>query len=148
MISSPEQISTRQEAKQMNLKTKTVFVIDDSELFQFYIKGYLKHFQAKVAGKVDIKVHQFLTGQDALTNLHLNPDLILLDYYLDSDEDGQSRNGDWVFEELSKKAPDASVVLLTQANEPEVIVKMMKLGLKHYVQKDVQHLDEIEAHLI
>lgn len=145
MIQSPDKISQKTKDQSMSIKTKTVFVIDDSELFQFYIKGYLKHFQAKAS--VGLTLHQFLSGQDALANLHLKPDLILLDYYLESDEDGQSRNGDWVFAQIKEKSPDTKVVLLSQANEPEVIVRMMKLGLEHYVQKDVQHLDELERHL-
>lgn len=139
-------------------KTLTIFIVDDSELFQFYLKGFLKnHFaQKSLKAKKDlqsvpqsdqIKVYQFLNGTEAIQNLWRNPDVVLLDFYLDADVDGQNRNGDWVYEQIKIASPDSRVIMLSSATDPDIIVRMVKLGLRDYVLKDLDHLQDLGQYL-
>ena len=133
---------------------KVIFTIDDSELFQYYLKGYLRNYLMKKAAALDAmgqptryRIFQFANGQEALKQLRRKPDLVLLDYYLEADEDGETRNGDWVFSELKHYSPNTEIVLLTSASEPEVMVRMVKLGMRHYVLKDLNHMQELNQYL-
>jgi DNA-binding NarL/FixJ family response regulator len=139
-------------------QTVTIFIVDDSELFQYYLKGYLKNHLSQKAKRgittglplkpdSKVRVFQFLNGSDAVKNFWRKPDVLILDYYLDADVDGQNRNGDWVFEQFKTNSPQTKIVMVSEATDPQVIVKMIKLGLEHFVIKDLNHLTELGQYL-
>lgn len=128
-----------------------IFIIEDSELFRYYLKAFLRnHLERVSAGVAEPKhynIYLFSNGADALAELWRNPDLIILDYYLDADVDGMPRNGDWVYTQLRENGCMAKVVVLSQATDPEVMVELVKLGVRDYLIKDLNHMQELGRYL-
>lgn len=68
--------------QEVGKKKLMVFLVDDDQL---YLKA-ISHQLNSIFGK-SIEVFSFKNGEECLTSLHLNPDLVLVDHYLnDSDQ--------------------------------------------------------------
>ena len=99
-------------------------------------KGIVDLLQAKLNSPEDHAVCVY-SANDALSWLNKHsPDLMLLDYGL------PDMNGDEFINELRKRKQDVPPFLVAtgQGNE-EVAVKMMKLGAKDYVIKDLNLME-------
>ncbi|MCD6354620.1 MAG: response regulator [Prolixibacteraceae bacterium] len=106
-----------------NTRNPLIFIIEDSVVFKNLIVGYL---QSKKLGNIKT----FSSGEECLKELHLNPDLIVLDY---------SFAGISGFEFMLKVKgdhPDIDFVFLSAQNDVEVAVKIMKLGAADYIVKN------------
>src|SRR5664280_2384979 len=63
--------------KQMNNEDKIkLFLVDDDVLF-------LKSLEIEFLDHADFEIETFVTGELCLENLSRNPDVVILDYYLD-----------------------------------------------------------------
>lgn len=74
---------------------KKIFIVDDDEMMAEALSDYLTR-------KVQHSVLIFNTGEDCLLHLDKNPDVIVLDYFLNS-MDKNAANGLQILEELRKK---------------------------------------------
>lgn len=91
--------------KQSELK---VFLVDDDQIFRFLCKKMLQKFVDKS------QIYEFVNGKDALDNIAINPDIILLDINMPV-LDG------WQFlEELTKKTPnpDIKICIISSSIDP------------------------------
>ena len=68
-----------------NKKKSLIFLVDDDQLF-------LKTLEADFKNNTEISVRTFATGELCLENISEDPDVIVLDYYLNG-VDEKARNG-------------------------------------------------------
>jgi len=104
-------------------KKECVLAIDDEEGFLGMLKAALECY--------GFKVHTAASPTEAIKLYQEHRDdiaMVLLDYLL------PEMSGDRVFEELQRLNPDVRVVLLTGCEE-SVADKMLKRGLRGYLQK-------------
>jgi two-component system, NtrC family, response regulator AtoC len=109
---------------------KLIFIVDDEKP----ISKLLTHW---VRDKWNYKVEIFENGDDVLKNLHLNPDLILLDIML-PDIDGIE-----VLKRIKNFNLNLPVIMLSAQGSIEVAVEALRLGAFDYFPKpiDVQRLE-------
>ncbi len=110
-----------------NSKTITIFLVDDDAL-------YLKTLELEIGQNTDYIIKTFSTGELCIENLSLKPNIIILDYHLNS-IDKNAING---LETLDKiKAIDAHipVVMLSSQDKIEVAVSCMQHMATDYVVK-------------
>ena len=110
-----------------NSKTITIFLVDDDAL-------YLKTLELEIGQNTDYIIKTFSTGELCIENLSLKPNIIILDYHLNS-IDKNAING---LETLDKiKAIDAHipVVMLSSQDTIEVAVSCMQHMATDYVVK-------------
>lgn len=75
-----------------------------------------------------------------LDNFNVNPDILLLDINM------PVRNGFETMEWLVKEKPDIKVLALSMDDDEETIIKMLRLGSRGYLLKDI-HPDMLEQAL-
>ncbi len=89
------------------------------------------------------KFFSFKSGEECLENLHLKPNLIILDYGL------PGLNGYETFLELKKRAPEVRIVVLTSNDDVEVATRFLKDGADDYILKEgageAQIIEKIET---
>jgi two-component system, NtrC family, response regulator AtoC len=109
---------------------KLIFIVDDEKP----ISKLLTHW---VRDKWNYKVEVFESGEDILSNLILNPDLILLDIML-PDIDGIE-----VLKKIKNHNQNLPVIMLSAQGSIEVAVEALRLGAFDYFPKpiDVQRLE-------
>ncbi len=88
------------------------------------------------------EVKSYFSGEDCISNLNLDPDIIVLDYYMGSHEDNSLSGLDTLkkIRESGKKTP---VVILSREKSKDTIAEFLKYGAKKYVVKDDYFIDTL-----
>ena len=100
-----------------------LFVIEDDPMYQRMVKYILEL-------NPDHEVHVFATGEECIQHLHLNPDIISLDYTL-SDITGTE-----VLKKVKNYNEEISVIILSSQQDVSTAVQLLKEGAYDYITKD------------
>ncbi len=120
-------------------KTKKIFIIDDDPTHNDMLKAYLLE-------KFNVEVLAFTNGEDALRNLHLKPEFLILDYYLDRNNNN-ALNGIDILKRIKNTNPDCYVLMLSGQDKIEVAVDTMKYGAFDYIVKNPTGFIRVENSL-
>lgn len=129
----------KSEADKKSIKLK-LFIVDDNEAFARLTENHLMH-RDKLS-KFDFEILKFTNGEECIHNLRLNPDLILLDYYM-GDGTVKEQNGDEIFKRIIEINQNQKVVMLSGLEESAMVKNLIKMGLKNYIIKDEEMFDNL-----
>lgn len=104
-------------------KNPLIFIIDDSTVYRDLIVGFLKTNKLS-----NLKVYS--SGAECMKDLHLHPDLIILDYV------STGINGLEFMAKVRIDHPEIEFIFLSGQNDVEVAVQIMKLGAADYIVKN------------
>ena len=85
----------------------------------------------------DHEVHVFSTGNECIAQLHLEPDLISLDYNL------PDIKGEELLTEIKNYNPEAIVIILSGQQDISTAVRLLKDGAYDYITKDEETKDRL-----
>lgn len=105
-----------------------VFLVDDDPF-------YRKQLEAVFSNESEFKVRSYASSNDCLANIDKNPDLILLDYNLDS-VDNSAPNGLTTLRKIKSALPNTHVIMLSAQDKMDVAVNCMKNGASDYITKN------------
>lgn len=101
----------------------TIFIIEDDA-------WYGEILQYHLSLNPDYVVTRFEKAKDALSKLHLNPDLITIDYSL-PDMDGNE-----LLKKIKTAKPEVPVIVISGQEDISTAVQMLKAGASDYIVKD------------
>src|SRR5579883_936688 len=110
-----------------NEKQIMLFIVDDDALF-------LKSLEIEFLQNADFDVKTFSTGELCLESLKLNPDIIILDYYLNGIDD-TAMNGLETLIKIKATHARIPVIILSSQDKIEVAVNCMHHDAFDYVVK-------------
>ncbi len=116
---------------------KLVFVVDDDSL---YTKGVSEYLRKEIP---DLQIKAFSTGEACLHALHLNPSVIILDYYLNSEFEF-AWNGLQMLKKILTTQPWLKVIIVSCQHEMEIALNCMKEGAADYIIKNENALPSIK----
>ncbi|MBL4716154.1 MAG: hypothetical protein COC01_01285 [Bacteroidetes bacterium] len=105
----------------------SIFLVDDS-------KAYLTMLKVGLSDNPNYYIKSFTNGEDCLRNLHVNPDIVVLDYNL-SGSKSNAMDGLEVLKMIKKYHSDIKVIMITGSEEIEVAVDTFRHGAYDYVIK-------------
>jgi len=108
-------------------KKVLVFLVDDDALF-------LKSLEIDFLQHADLTIETFPTGERCLGSLSKNPDVIILDYYLDG-IDKTAMNGIETLDKIKAFNPEIPVVMLSSQDKIDVAINCMHHKAFDYVVK-------------
>jgi DNA-binding NtrC family response regulator len=111
----------------MNEKKILLFLVDDDALF-------LKSLEIEFAETTESAIKTFATGELCLDNISQNPDVIILDYHLNS-VDKNAINGLETLDKIKTINPLLPVIMLSSQDKIEVAVNCMKHQAYDYIVK-------------
>lgn len=114
---------------------KKIFLIDDDEMLTESLSDFLTR-------QIPHHVRVFATGEEAVKQLFEAPDVIILDYYLDT-KDKSAANGMEILREIRKKLPNTPVIMLSSQEKYAVAAKTLQQGAVQYVIKDDSAFERI-----
>ena len=100
-----------------------IFIVEDSVVYKDLIVGYIK-------SKKYQNIKTFKNGEECLKEMHLQPDLIILDYSF------EGISGLELMKEVQREHPQIDFIFLSGQNDVEIAVKIMKLGAADYIVKN------------
>ena len=110
-----------------NDKKIKLFLVDDDALF-------LKSLEIEFLRHADFTIDTFETGELCLANLSHDPDIIILDYLLDS-IDKNAMNGIETLDKIKAFNADIPVVMLSAQDKIDVAINCMHHRAFDYVVK-------------
>jgi DNA-binding NtrC family response regulator len=111
----------------INDKKILLFLVDDDALF-------LKSLEIEFGDNTESVIQTYATGELCLENLSQNPDVVILDYHLDS-VDKNAINGLETLDRIKKANQGIPVVMLSSQDKIEVAVNCMKHQAYDYIVK-------------
>ena len=111
----------------MNNEKIKLFLVDDDAVF-------LKMLEIDFLQRADFTIETFATGELCMLNLSHDPDVIILDYYLDGIEKN-AMNGIETLDKIKAYNPDIPVVILSSQDKIAVAVNCMHHRAFDYVVK-------------
>jgi DNA-binding NtrC family response regulator len=109
-----------------------IFIVEDDKFYA----GVIRH---SLESKNYMNVKIFPSGEECIKNLHLKPDIVLLDYRLGDDK----MDGLDVLKAINKSGVETQVVFLTAVDKLEVATNTIKAGAYDYVVKSEAAIERI-----
>lgn len=104
-----------------------IFLVDDEPIQNEMLKDYIAE-----RFLYDIKI--FDNGEEALANMNLQPEIIVLDYHLSAHKPG-AQNGVEILKKIKEGYPETQVIMLSGQDTLQVAVDSMKYGAYDYIVK-------------
>lgn len=104
-----------------------LFLVDDDTVF-------LKLLELEFLEHADFEIETYVTGEKCMENLSHNPDVIILDYFLDG-IDKTAMDGIVTLDKIKAFNPDIPVVMLSAQDKIEVAIDCMHHRAFDYVVK-------------
>ncbi|MEI7895659.1 MAG: response regulator [bacterium] len=122
----------------MELETpKKIFIVDDDTMLTDALTDFLTR-------KTPHQIHVFNTGEECLSHLAEKPDLIILDYYLNSVQK-DAANGMEILQVIKKHYPGLHVIMLSSQERYAIALQTIQKGAEQYVVKDGEAFGKIAA---
>src|SRR5690606_1960996 len=86
-------------------KPKKIFIVDDDPMLTEALRDYLTRM-------VKHDIHCYATGEECLKELEQNPDVIILDYHLDTVQK-DAANGMKILQTVKKNYPQIEIIMLS-----------------------------------
>ncbi|MCD4683534.1 MAG: response regulator [Bacteroidales bacterium] len=110
------------------MSQKKIFIVDDNEMFAEMLKD-------RLTNNPSYRISVFNTGEECIKNLYLNPDLIILDYFL-NDVFKEAANGLEILGEIKRHNDQIHVIMLSSQEKYTVAAQTISKGAEQYVVKD------------
>ena len=114
----------------------TVVLVDDDFIFLEMLKETLIDNQ-------DFNLVTFQSGEECVNNLHLKPGVIVLDYFLNS-ENPDAKNGLEILKEIHEIMPEAKVIILSGQEDGNIVYDFVRENATNYVVKDDNAFENIK----
>ena len=114
-----------------------IFIIDDDRAMSEMINDFL---QTKYN---DPEIFLFATGEAALAELFRKPEVIILDYHLDT-QDPKAMNGIEILKRIKELLVNVPVLFLSSQDSPEIAADTIKYGAYDYIVKNETAFQRLE----
>jgi len=116
----------------MNKKDFKVFILEDDE-------WYNKLLVHSISLNPDYEVKNFFNAADFFKNIGERPDVVTIDYRL------PDSNGDAVLEKIKALSPDTEVIVISEQDNIETALALLKKGAYDYLVKEKNIRDRLLA---
>jgi len=92
----------------------SVFLVEDNTVYAKSLQGFLlTHFP-------DMKIKLFPVGETCLMKMHLNPNVVIMDYFLNS-KYGEAQNGLEIIKRIKEQNSQTNIVVLSAQDNYTVV---------------------------
>ena len=114
-----------------------VFIVDDDPVMRQMIRDFLK------SRYPDAEIFDYSTGESAMAELYRKPEVVILDYHLDSVEQS-AMDGIEVLQHIKELLPNVPVIFISGNDNPEVAANTIKYGAYDYITKNESTFQRLE----
>ena len=107
----------------ISMEPYKIFIVEDDPWYGEILEYHLSL-------NPDYVITRFNTGKQCMANMHLQPDLVTIDFSL------PDFTGDMLFQKIRQVNNEVPVIVISGQEEISVAVKMLKMGASDYLVKD------------
>lgn len=124
--------------KQKPAKSGIIFIVEDNPVYAKSLETFLK---LRIPLIKEIKV--FPAGEICLMSLTSNPDVIIIDHFLNS-KYHDAETGLEIIKQIRSEKPETNIIAHSSQTDIDVAVKAIKQYQCNYVKKDNEAFKKIE----
>lgn len=113
-----------------------ILLVDDDFIF-------LEMLKESLVDNSDYNIVAFQSGEECLNHMHLNPDVIVLDYYLNS-ENQDAKNGLDILKEIHAIDAQSKVIILSGQEDGNLVYDFVRENATNYVVKDDNAFENVK----
>jgi DNA-binding NtrC family response regulator len=117
------------------IKPIRIFIVEDDPMYARLMQRALE--QQKY------EVHVFTTGEEMISTWEEDPDIILLDYYIEPSQ-GVYMNGEKILRFIRRISKSLPVISLTATPDISRATEMLKLGAVDFIVKDTEGIKNLQ----
>lgn len=115
----------------------SAFIVEDNNLYTYFLNEALKE-------EGEFNITTFDSTDQCLKSLDQQPDIVVLDYYLENGMTGLE-----AFKRIREKHPKLPVVILSGQDDVQVAADLMEAGVYEYIEKkDKDVVDKLKKTLL
>ncbi|MDR0714809.1 MAG: response regulator [Bacteroidales bacterium] len=114
------------------MKDKLIFFVDDEPMFINLLEYTFKC-------KAGCTIKTFGNGEDCVRHLDMNPDLAVIDYFLETGK----MSGLEVVKAIKKRNQNTPVIILSGNSDATTIAEATSAGVAEYIVKDGYFIDKL-----
>jgi DNA-binding NtrC family response regulator len=120
-----------------------IFVVDDDPFYNSILTNHLQNLENNPEySHVEFIIKSYFSADECLNHLNINPDVVLLDYFLD--ESGHPLKGLYLLNNIQESCSRCRVVLMSQQQAMLASVEFLQHGGAYdYIVKDTSSLLKI-----
>jgi len=113
---------------------KKILLVEDDEIYASFIKKKLEKTDKYV---IDV----YSNAEHCLQELNhkAKPDIIIIDYFL------PGMNGIELYSRIKESFESMKLIMISSNTDPDLVVDMVKKGIRNYVIKDVNVFESLVA---
>jgi ActR/RegA family two-component response regulator len=119
-------------------KTGIIFIVEDNTAYAKTLAAFIKATFAEIK---EIKI--FPVGETCVTELDMHPDLIIMDYFLDS-KYTDAETGLEIIKQIRAEHPEMNILLLSGQKDMGVALETVRTYKCSYVQKNEEAFERVE----
>ncbi|MBK6612103.1 MAG: response regulator [Sphingobacteriales bacterium] len=113
----------------MNENNYKIFLIDDDIKTLIMLKSQIEN-----SVNLPITVNVFAYGENSLDRVTENPDIVVLDYFLDGIQEN-AKTGLDILKQIKAISPDTAVIMLSGQEDMETALETIRNGAYDYIIK-------------
>ncbi len=114
----------------------TILLVDDDFIF-------LEMLKESMIDNPDYNIVAFQSGEECIAHMHLNPDIIVLDYFLNS-ENPNAKNGLEILKKIREINPRSKVIILSGQEDGNLVYDFVRENATNYVVKDDNAFENVK----
>lgn len=119
------------------LRKKTIFIVEDNVMYSKSLQGFL------ITRFPKLIIETFTSGEACLLELHKNPIIIIMDYFLNANN-SDAADGLSIIQKIKTKSSNTNIILLSAQTDLDVFVKAISKYGCTYLRKDEQAFKKAE----
>jgi DNA-binding NarL/FixJ family response regulator len=117
---------------------KIIFIVEDNEVYARTLQGFLQIHFPNIQ-----EIKTFRIGERCLMELNSDPDIVIMDYFLNS-KYPTANNGLEIIKLIKAQKPRTNIVVLSEQEDYNVALEAIKEYGCFYVQKNQDAFKKIE----
>ena len=121
-------------------KLRTIYIVEDNEMERNMLVDFLGNYP-------ELKIKEFTNGGDCIKDIIVSknsPDLILLDYFLDSNNP-LSKDGLEILTKLKEISPNTEFIMFTSVDNERIIELARKKGAMAFLVKGTSGYELLDS---
>jgi CheY-like chemotaxis protein len=121
-----------------NKRKYKIFVVEDSDIFRELIARFVEDIDNRefIGRNEHFEIESFRSGEDCLNAISKQPDIVLLDYYLDGNSSERDLiDGLETLKQIKKYSPKSKIIAVTSQGDFWVSTQFYLWGASDYISK-------------
>lgn len=120
-----------------NTERKVIFIVEDNETYSRSLKLFIRNYYESL-----YEIEIFPIGEMCIMELARNPNIIIIDYFLNS-KHSEAINGLEIIKRIKLLKPNTNIIVLSSQENLEVISETIKQYDCIYVAKDKDAFNKV-----